>query len=178
MSEFSESYHLRGTSRRDAIALLERAGLTGYVFPALDGWVTFVAHGKPFELNEHLVAANDGVLVHWVFADDHGWAFDVVKATKPIMKYWCSWEDEIEVEGKISHAELQKALGMELPGLAGEAGVTILYPESIEQLIAVKPAYSFAKAIGLANYRWLAYDYLTRDQERGHPIPAGVQRVE
>jgi len=178
MSEFSESYHLRGTSRREAITLLQRAGLAGYVFPALDGWVTFVAEGEPFKLNERLVAANEGVLVRWVFADDHGWAFDVVKARKPILRYECSWEEEIEVDGKISHAALQQALGMELPGLAGEAGVTVLYPESIEQLLEVKPAYSFAKAIGLTNYRWLAYDYLSRDEERGHPIPAGVQRVQ
>jgi hypothetical protein len=178
MSEFSESYHLRGTSRREAITLLERAGLAGYVFPALDGWVTFVAEGEPFKLNERLVAANEGVLVRWVFADDHGWAFDVVKARKPILRYECSWEEEIEVDGKISHAALQQALGMELPRLAGEAGATVLYPESIEQLLEVKPAYSFAKAIGLTNYRWLAYDYLSRDEERGHPIPAGVQRVQ
>jgi hypothetical protein len=178
MSEFSESYHLRGTTRRDAIVLLERAGLAGYVFPALDGWVTFVAEGEPFELSQRLVAANEGVLLHWVFADDHGWSFDVIKTKKPILRYRCSWEEDIDVEGKVSHAELQKALGMELPGLAGEVGVNMLYPQSLDQLLDLKPAYSFAKAIGLTNYRWLSYDYLSRDQEKGHPIPAGVQRVE
>ena len=178
MSEFSESYHLRGTSRREAIALLERASLSGYVFPALDGWVTLVAEGESFKLNERLVAANEGLLVRWVFAEDHGWAFDVFKSKKRILKYECSWEEDIEVEGKVSHAELQTALGMELPALAGEAGAAALYPESIEELLDLKPAYAFAKAIGLSNYRWLAFDYLARDREKGHPLPAGVQHVE
>jgi len=178
MSEFSENYHLRGTSRRDAIALLERAGLTGYVFPALDGWVSFVAEGEPFKPNQELIAANEGVLLRWVYADDHGWAFDCFKARKRLLSYECSWDEDIQIPSKIKHAEIERALGMELPALAGDAGAQILYPDSIEQLIELKPAYAFAKAVGLPNYRWLAYDYLARDEERGHPIPPGVQRVK
>jgi len=177
MSEFSESYHLQGSSRRDAIDLLRRAGLAGFVFPALDGWVSLVAEGEPFKPNQALVHANEGVLLRWVYAEDHGWAFDVFKGKKRVIQYECSWEDDIEVNGQVSHKELEAALGVELPALAGEAGARILYPGSVDEFIEAKPAYAFAAAVGLTNYRWLAHDYLAQDTERGHPLPVGVQRV-
>lgn len=43
----------------------------------------------------------------------------------------------------------------------------MLYPESMERIMASNPAYSFAKAIGLTNYRWLVHDYFARDQDQG-----------
>jgi hypothetical protein len=177
MSEFSESYHLRGSSRRDAIDLLQRSGLVGFVFPALDGWVSFVAEGEPFKPNPALLDANEDVLLRWVFAEDHGWAFDIFKAKQKLVTYECSWEEEVEVTAKVSHKELQLALSLELPGLAGDMGARLLFPSSIDEVVELKPAYAFAAAIGLTNYRWLAYEYMTRDTESGHPLPAGVQRV-
>ena len=177
MSEFSESYHLRGTSRREAVDLLHRAGLSGFVFPALDGWVSLVAEGAAFKPNQKLIRANEGLLLRWVYADDHGWAFDIFKGKKKIVAYECSWEDEVEVNAKVTLKDLQVALGVELPALAGEAGARILYPRSVDEYIEVSPGYAFAAAVGLTNYRWLAYDYLVRDAERGHALPPGVQRV-
>jgi hypothetical protein len=177
MSEFSESYHLRASSRRDVVELLRRSGLPGFVFPALDGWVSFVAQGEPFKPNSHLIKANEGLLLRWLYAEDHGWAFDVFQTKKRVIQYECSWEEDIEVKGKVSHKELQASLGAELPGLAGEAGAKILYPASIEEFIDLRPAYAFATAVGLTNYRWLAYEYMSHDTERGHPLPAGVLRV-
>lgn len=178
MSEFSESYHLRGSSRRDAVALLGRAGLAGYVFPALDGWVSLVAEGEPFKPNRRLIAANHGVLLRWVYGDDHGWEFNVFEAKKAIIKYQCTWDEEIEISGKVNLAELEQVFDSELPALAGEEGVRLFYPSSMQQLIDAKPAYAFAAAVGLTNYRWLAYDYIASDAKRGHPLPPGVQRVE
>ena len=43
MSEFSESYHLRSERQDDAVELLRRAKLKGYVYPPTSGWVTFLA---------------------------------------------------------------------------------------------------------------------------------------
>ena len=177
MSEFSESYHLRATSRKDAVALLQSAGLAGFVHPSLDGWVTLVAEGEPFRPNEDLIAPNVGTLVHWVFGEDHGWEFSVYRGPRALCTYSCSWEEEVVVEGKVSHAELEEHIGMPLPLLAGEAGLKILFPKSIEEVFAVRPAYAFAKALGLTNYRWLSYDYLASDHARGRPLPAGVQMV-
>ena len=177
MSEFSESYHLRATSRKEAVALLRSAGLAGFVFPSLDGWVTLVAEGEPFRPNKDLLAANLGTLVHWVFGEDHGWEFGVYRGSRPLSTYSCSWEEAVVVEGRVSHQKLEKDLGLPLPLLAGEAGVKILFPKSIEEVFAVRPAYAFAQALGLANYRWLSYDYLASDHAKGHPLPAGVQGV-
>lgn len=42
MSEFSESYHLQTTNPEDAINLLRKSKRKGYVYPAANGWVTFV----------------------------------------------------------------------------------------------------------------------------------------
>ena len=156
MSEFSESYHFRGSSRRDVTDLLQRAGLSGFVFPALDGWVSFVAEGEPFRPNHDLLKANEGLLLRWMYAEDHGWAFDIFKGQKRVVGYECSWEDDIQVSGAVTHQLLQAALGAELPALAGESGAKILYPASLEELFQTKPAYAFAVAVGLTNYRWLA----------------------
>jgi len=178
MSEFSESYHLRATSRKDAVALLQTAALAGFVFPSLDGWVTLVAEGEAFRPNEDLIAANSGTLVHWVFGEDHGWEFAVYRGRRKLSQYSCSWEEEIVVEGKLSHTQLEKDLGIPVPLLAGEAGARVLYPRSIEEARTERPAaYAFAQALGLTNYRWLSYDYLASDHAKGHPLPPGVQVV-
>src|SRR5207247_1441918 len=123
MSEFSESYHLRASSRDDAVALVRSAGLAGFVFPSLDGWVTLVAEGEPFRPNKQLLAANPGTLVHWVFAEDHGWEFAIHRGSRSLCAYSCSWDDEVVVEGAISLAELETHLAIPLPLLAGEAGL-------------------------------------------------------
>lgn len=177
MSEFSESYHLRATSRTAAVALLESASLTGFVFPALDGWVTLVAEGEAFRPNEDLIAANTGALVRWVFGEDHGWEFSVYRGSRRLCHYSCAWEDEVVVEGQVSHAELERDLDMRLPLLAGEHGAKVFRPQSIEEVFDIHPAYTFAKALGLANYRWLSYDYLESDHAKGMPLPAGVRVV-
>ena len=177
MSEFSESYHLRGTARCEVIELLERADLAGFIFPALDGWVSFVASGEPFRPNTNLIRANEGVLLRWVYGEDHGWEFGLYKAKKLVCNYSCSWEEDIAVDGKVNHAQLEQELGYPLPALQGEAGLGVFYPQSLERLFEVKPAYAFASAIGLSNYRWLSYEYLERDSTNGHSLPAGVQAL-
>jgi hypothetical protein len=178
MSEFSDPYHLRAMSRKAAVALLQSACLSGFVFPSLDGWVTLVAEGEPFRPNEDLIVANSGTLLHWVFGEDHGWEFAVYRGKRKLCQYSCSWEEEVVVEGKVSHAQLETDLGMPLPLLAGEAGTRVLYPRSIEEARSERPAaYAFAEAVGLTNYRWLSYDYLARDHAKGHPLPPGVPVV-
>ncbi len=86
--------------------------------------------------------------------------------------------DQVLVEGAVTAAEsLEQHFGIEAGALRGEGGVKVLRPSSIEDLIGAYPAYEFAKALGLTNYRWLSYSYLLRDSEAGHPLPPGVLRV-
>ena len=58
MSEFSESYHILGNDRNEAIQLLKRSGLRGFVFPELNGWVSLVASGPKFRPNKRLIKYN------------------------------------------------------------------------------------------------------------------------
>ena len=75
MSEFSESYHLRSDRMEDAVELLQRAKLRGYVYQPVNGWVTFLAQDGVFEPDEKIVAAATKPLLHYVSAEDHGWSF-------------------------------------------------------------------------------------------------------
>ncbi|WP_395699469.1 hypothetical protein [Aquabacterium sp.] len=177
MSEFSESYHLRSPSRRDASSLLARAGLAGFVFPAQDGWVSFVAAGTPFQPNATLLAANEGLLLRWAYGEDHGWGFDLHGGTQRLLGYGCDWEDEIRFDAGFDPVALERALGLALPGLRGTAGRRIFAPGGFEQLFEYKPAYAFAAALGLRHYRWLSYAYLSNDAASGKPLPAGVLSI-
>ena len=177
MSEFSESFHLRATSRLEAVELLRRAGLAGYVFPALDGWVTLLPEGITFEDPDQLVAVNRGTLLRWAYGEDHGWGFNVYEGTEEKLSYFCSWEDDLEVDGEIQHSQLQQLLGLQLQDLAGPTGAQIFYPPSMTVVFETKPAYTFAKAIGLTHFKWLSYDYMQLDESRGQELPLGVLAV-
>jgi hypothetical protein len=101
VSEFSESFHLRRGSQRDAVALLERADARGFVFEAKNGWVAFVCGAVAGDVNvaerpdlprsvaewlgrrqateatqARVIRANTGTLVHYSFAPDHGCRID------------------------------------------------------------------------------------------------------
>jgi hypothetical protein len=151
MSEFSESYHLRGTSRKDAVALLERAGLSGFVFPSVDSWVTVLAEGEPFRPNESLIDANEGLLLHYIRGEDHGWSFALYRGKRRVCKYECAWETEVQVEADLDLRQIEKELGQVLSRLGETQVRKIFHPEGIEQVFEVKPAYAFAQAVGLTN---------------------------
>ncbi len=177
MNELSESYHLRSDSRHDASALLARAGLAGFVFPARDGWVSFVAEGEAFRPHAELLDANDGLLLRWAFSEDQGWAFKLFSDSELLLGYACEWDERIVFDDDFDPVALERALGLALPGLRGEAGRRIFRPRGFEQLFEHKPAYAFAAALGLPHYRWLSYAYLERDASRGRPLPAGVLAI-
>ena len=73
MSEFSDGYFLKSDNVREAVSLLERAGIKGYVYPARSGWVAFAADTNPvFKFSEELKEANEGILMQFVNAEDYG----------------------------------------------------------------------------------------------------------
>lgn len=94
MSEFTEAYYLRTKEQSEAIALLERAKHSGYVFPEKDGWVTFVINSNFSDTPETLRRANTGILVHFINAEDHGWGFEIFYGEKLAMSYKCDINDE------------------------------------------------------------------------------------
>src|SRR5262245_5368123 len=99
MSEFSQSYHLRTSDEADGVALLERAGRSGWVMTPGDEWVTVIAFPDTFgEPLPAMVEANEGLLVFYLNAEDHGWLFTVFQGAQPVSSYGCSWEEALDVQ--------------------------------------------------------------------------------
>lgn len=178
MSEFSESYHLKADTTEAGVNLLQRAGLRGFVFPASNGWVTVLPEGEPFNPNAALVSANDRILLYYINAEDHGWAFAVYVNATPVASYSCGWDQGIQVQQPLDIAQFEKVVGPVLSRLGAEKLRTIFEPENFEELFETAPAYAFAETVGLKNYEWLSFHYLMTDEERGENNFEGVIFVE
>lgn len=179
MSEFSESYHLQTDDQQAGVALLQRAGLAGWVFPPANGWCTVVVDG-PFSGMPvgALIAANEAVLLHYMNAEDHGWGFTVWHGTTEISSYGIGWTEDIEVD--TSHLDLV-ALREQLSAVPPDAWPAIIagleVPEDPEQLFVglENQGHAFARRLGLSNFEWVSGHYLATDG--GDAVGPDVVRV-
>ena len=163
MSEFSESYHLLSERVEDAAELLRRAERKGYVYPSINGWVTFLAEEGVFEPDERIVAAATHPLLHYVSAEDHGWSFTLYDRTNVVSGDRCDWDDEIRVDdSRYSRAALQQFIPGAQRALLDDFELR-LHPKDFDELFEAEPSRLFAQAVGLVHYDWLAYDYMARD---------------
>ncbi|MCX6954395.1 MAG: hypothetical protein NTV51_19765 [Verrucomicrobia bacterium] len=163
MSEFSESYHLRSLRRDDACDVLRAAGLAGYVYPAANGWVSFVAKDGAFEPDQRIVGAARLPLLHYVSAEDHGWSFSLFDRGRVVCAYHCDWNNDITFDDtRYSRAVLQKIVSS-AGSAALEAFEKLLRPNDFEELMETEASKVFAQAVGLEHYDWLNYDYIARD---------------
>lgn len=163
MSEFSESYHLRTERSEDAVDLLHRAKLKGYVFQPVNGWVTFLADESCFHPNEYIVAAARQPLLHYICTEDHGWSFELFDQGKVVCGFACDWNNDIEIEDKnYSRAVLERYVPSAQPGLL-DTFEQQMRPPDFDALFESEPAKLFAQAMGLEHYDWLAYDYMAND---------------
>ena len=159
MSEFSESYHLRSERQQDAVELLRRAKLKGYVYPPASGWVTFLAEQGVFEPDRRIVGAARHPLLHYVSAEDHGWSFALYEGSKVVSGYRCEWDDDIRFDdSQYSRKALQQLVPSLQPALLDEFEKQ-LHPTDFDELFESDPSKLFAQALGLAHYDWLSYDY-------------------
>ena len=177
MSEFSESYHLRSECAEDAIELLRRARRKGYVYQAVNGWVTFLAEDGIFEPDERIVAAATQPLLHYVSAEDHGWSFTLYDQRKVVCGYRCEWDDDIRVDDSIySRTVLQQIVPSAQPALL-DVFEAWLHPKDFDELFVAEPSKLFAQAVGLEHYDWLAYDYIARDFDESSEDYADLTEV-
>lgn len=74
MSEFSDCYFLRTFERRDAKRLLTRVRRYGLVLSSSRSWVPFLVDGvlDAGAPAHDVVRHNEGVLLHYSYAEDHG----------------------------------------------------------------------------------------------------------
>lgn len=168
MSEFSESYHLRCDDQDEGVSLLKRAGLSGFVFPSNNNWITVLAEDGEFELNKSLVHANRGLMLHYVFAEDHGWGFAIVEDDQVKCQYGCYWEDDIRTHN--SRLDIDIVRPLITPEPAAPVDTFSLHrffagPKSIDDLVGLPEpqAYTFAKMLELPRYSWLSHNYLCHD---------------
>ncbi len=73
MYPYTDAYHLRSDDVQDGIALLRRAGLQGFVFPAENGWVCVLPEGPWGRPAPDLLDANVGYLLRVVVTELCGW---------------------------------------------------------------------------------------------------------
>lgn len=163
MSEFSESYHLRSDRTEDAVELLQRAKLRGYVYQPVNGWVTFLAQDGVFEPDEKIVAAATKPLLHYVSAEDHGWSFELFNQSEIVCRYRCDWDDEIRPDDSgYSPAVLRQFVPSANPALLDELQ-PLLRPDDFDALFNGEASKVLARALGLEHYDWLSYEYMKND---------------
>jgi hypothetical protein len=181
MSEFSDSYHLRADHLQAGVDLLRAAGLGGYVFPPENGWVTVLPEGEPFKPNQALIRAAAGVLLHYVNAADHGWAFELYRGGSRLARYEAEWGNDFAVlVDEMPRQVLDELLGDGFRALSAEQMRAIFHPTFDEFLDRGDdaPADLFAEAAGLTNYSWLSYEYVDGDYDDDPEIAEqGVVRV-
>ena len=177
MSEFSESYHLRTERAEDAIELLRRAQLKGYVFQPTSGWVTFVAEGGEFEPDPRIVAAANHPLLHYVSAEDHCRSFNLFNGANAVSGYHCGWDDDITFDDSMySRDALEQFVPSVQPALLDELEQH-LHPKEFDEVLDSEPSKLFAQALELEHYEWLSFDYIARDLQDSRAAHPEVTKV-
>lgn len=167
MSEFSESYHLFSTNQEDGVKLLKRAWLRGYVFQASQHWVTVLPKGTSFQPNKRMIAANRGILIHLIHAEDHGWTFSIYDGNKRTCHFECTWEEDIEINQEDYHRDRIVELINNNPYRSRPVTpleiTKIFYINDFDEMFENNPVDQLAELLGLQHYEWLSYDYLQND---------------
>ena len=158
MSDVSESFYLRSDKQQEGIDLLKRAGLTGIVFAPVKHWVTLIPQVSLREALEPLVAANEGALLHYIFAEDYGWGFRVYDKSTRVSYYECSWESDIVIHEEHVQRELLEEL-FKCP-LQPSQLESLLHPVMLGDLLGID--HRFADLFELEYYEWLSAEHFER----------------
>lgn len=158
MSEFSVSYHVRLGEGHDVPGLLRQAKLSGIIFGPANGWLTFVpyanlaryqkADGPRFA--EYLSGLTGLTVLHYCFAEDHGWQFAIARNDRPLIQFACWWDPVRAVE-----RDQFDALALaSLPG--SDSLEPLLRSFDQKEAMDAQPAYRFAELLALPAYKWLS----------------------
>jgi hypothetical protein len=158
MSEFSVSYHLRVGDRGEVQKLLRQAKLSGVIFGPANGWLTFVpyanlakyrnADGPSFAV--YLSTLTGLTVLHYCYAEDHGWTFALARTGHPLVQFACWWNPQPTVErDQFDPLALAPII---MPNLLEPMLRSFDHKEAEHE----EPAYRFAELLGLPAYKWLS----------------------
>ncbi|MFW6377730.1 MAG: hypothetical protein ACOCZ5_03690 [bacterium] len=170
MSEFTDCYHLRTDDQEEAINLLKHTGLKGYVFPVENGWVTLVCEKYDFEENTELIAGNTGLLLHFIHGEDHGWVLTIYDGSKEVCHYHNIWEEGIKDDSKLNRELILKLIkeNQLIESKPGEREIDSIMEDPLV----------FAEMVGLTNYEWISYYYVSMDYGDDKEIYNNVKEVD
>ncbi|MCM3627415.1 hypothetical protein M3194_08560 [Paenibacillus glycanilyticus] len=163
MSEFSQSYHLRTEKKEEVITLLKAADRHGYVFEPVNGWVAFTIKDANFNLDEEVMKQNMGLLVHYVYCEDHEWSLSVVDKQEIVFEYNCDWNEDILIQPEQFDSTILHRLPTQpKPEIDLDS---LLFITDLDQIFDAEasPAHQIADYIGLTHYDWLSADYISND---------------
>lgn len=173
MSEFTEAYYLRSNDTEDAVRLLKSAALKGYVYPARDGWVAFVANTSPiFKFSEKLRTANSGILLQFINAEDYGWGFELCMDKNTVCSFSCMFNEEMYETGMEEEDMYEIERRFSAEGFEGllkaEKRFRMLEKYFIEDYKAqeLMDAYDFTENLGLYFSDWISYHYAELEDGR------------
>ncbi len=178
MSEFSESYHLRSDSTEDVVALLRRIGRKGYVFPQANGWVTFVANDCELEAEAAIVKNAGQPLRHYVYAEDVGWCYELCEDGTRTAMYGCSWHEGLDPEDEYYSREKLLQIVPDADTQLLDEFERHLRPTDLDGVMQVEPSKLFARAVKLAHFDWLAYEYVELTMHDAPDDYSGVIAVQ
>ena len=170
MSEFSESFHLLADGQAAGVALLERAGLAGWVYRPANGWVTVVLD-RDFsgEGDPALIEANEGVLLLYVNAEDHGWSLTVWEGSTERSAYEAEWTEEMST--KTRKLDLNEVKRLLAPAIGEESAHRLM--ELLRAPLAESdwdswiadgnPGHRAARLLRLEHADWLSGMYLAAE---------------
>lgn len=163
MSQFSESYHYRSNDQHEVAEILKKSNQEGFVLPPQNGWVTFVVKDSNFEPTPAIVNNNPGILLHYVYAEDHGWSIRLFDKSEEVSQYFCDWDDEIRIRN--SKFDLKPFFKN---GLIDEQSniAELLTPKTFDELFDNEPYYKMAQELGLPYYDWMSYHYVEYSKDK------------
>jgi hypothetical protein len=84
MSEFSDCYFLRTRDSSDVKKLLTRTRRHGLILPTTRAWIPFLVDGllDVGGPSPNIVQRNEGLLLHYAYAEDHGFALSLFRDTE------------------------------------------------------------------------------------------------
>ncbi|MNO59122.1 hypothetical protein D3C76_497030 [compost metagenome] len=70
------------------------------------GWISFVIEGANFELNQPLIEQNPATLVHYIYAEDHGFEIGVFRKDEAVFEFECGWIEDVEISKYTGNLDL------------------------------------------------------------------------